>query len=210
MNVLSRLRRYYKNQARLGVTRSYGLLEFYLALQRARIARKFLPDSSKNGKVLDIGCGSYPIFLLTSRFVEKYGIDTLDSHGAGISRRIKMINHDIEKGERIPLQNGQVDAVTMLAVLEHVAYDRLPLLLREVFRILKPGGIYIITVPSSCSAMLLRLMAGIGLLSKVEIGDHQMLLRSWRIAEFLREAGFSYVKRGYFEFFLNRWFVAKK
>lgn len=69
--------KYLRNSVKIKVTRGYGLLEYFLAIQRARIANKFIEDTHKNGRILDIGCGSYPIFLLTSKFMEKIGIDRI-------------------------------------------------------------------------------------------------------------------------------------
>jgi len=57
------------------VTRGSGLLEGFLARQRSRQARTLIPPSSGNGRVLDIGCGSYPLFLVGSEFAEKFGLE---------------------------------------------------------------------------------------------------------------------------------------
>jgi len=56
-------------------TRGHGALEGYLARRRARKANQLIPSESRSGRLLDIGCGSYPYFLATTRFAEKWGVD---------------------------------------------------------------------------------------------------------------------------------------
>src|SRR2546423_15607544 len=57
------------------VTRGHGLLEGFLARQRVRRANSLIPESARAGRVLDIGCGTYPLFLLSTAFHERYGLD---------------------------------------------------------------------------------------------------------------------------------------
>ncbi|MDP2947815.1 MAG: hypothetical protein Q8N88_06895, partial [Nanoarchaeota archaeon] len=56
-------------------TRGTGLLEKYLAKKRAHMANKLIPESLRRGRILDVGCGETPFFLLNTKFNEKYGID---------------------------------------------------------------------------------------------------------------------------------------
>ena len=46
-----------------GMTRGKGLLEPMLADLRAQRANKLIPSTSRTGRILDIGCGTYPYFL---------------------------------------------------------------------------------------------------------------------------------------------------
>ena len=55
------------------------MLERFLAKKRAQTVIKLIPHSHGSGKVLDIGCGTYPYFLLNTGFSEKHGIDKYDS-----------------------------------------------------------------------------------------------------------------------------------
>ena len=63
------------------VTRGSGYLEKFLAKKRLQMANKLIPTSFRQGKILDIGCGSYPYFLLNTPFRKKYGIDPHVSTG---------------------------------------------------------------------------------------------------------------------------------
>ena len=56
-------------------TRGKGLLEPSLARLRANRANQLIPKSLRDGRILDIGCGSYPYFLSHTSFQEKFAID---------------------------------------------------------------------------------------------------------------------------------------
>ena len=61
------------------VTRGYGLLENMLSKFRARRADALIPDSSRHGRLLDIGCVKKPYFLLNVEIENKFGIDRWNS-----------------------------------------------------------------------------------------------------------------------------------
>src|SRR5262249_50924979 len=58
-------------------TRGTGKLEGFLAGRRARMADELIPERCREGRVLDIGHGSTPSFLIQTRFRERHGIDRL-------------------------------------------------------------------------------------------------------------------------------------
>ena len=103
------------------------------------------------GRILDVGCGLG--FLLSGVH------DTWEKHGVEISRLAA--EHAAQYGkiycgflEDANYQDGQFDVVVMYHVLEHVAE---PIsLLREVRRILKPGGKFICATPDFDSACARR------------------------------------------------------
>lgn len=206
----TRLRKFMRYFNGNNVTRSYGFLEYFLAILRARMAHKIISKEHKRNRILDIGCSSYPIFLLTSKFVEKFGIDKQYSAPTQVSKRFKLVHYDLEKDDLLPFEESFFDVVSMLAVIEHLEFNDSVQVLSEVYRVLKPGGICIITVPSTWTDKMLHTMAHLSLISRVEIEDHRSNLRSSRIVKILRQAKFSAINSGYFEFFMNRWFVAMK
>jgi SAM-dependent methyltransferase len=131
------------------------------------MAQSLIPSARRNGCIVDIGCGTSPLFLASSDFAEKIGLDK--SFNAGIiesfaSSNLKLIEHDIEKVVELPLESNSCDVVTMLAVIEHIEPHRLKSLLAEIYRILKPGGL-ILTTPAPWTDGLLRIMARMKLVS---------------------------------------------
>lgn len=92
------------------------------------------------GKLIDIGCGGKPYQDLYSPYVSYcFGVDHKDSlHG--LSRVDVAATAYV-----LPLRNCSVDTALSTAVLEHL--EEPAKALAEIFRILKPGGILIISAP---------------------------------------------------------------
>lgn len=190
-------------------TRGTGILEVFLAKQRASKANSFISKEQRSGKILDIGCGSYPYFLTSIDFKEKYGIDpSLTS--------LKLENITLEKLDvtknKLSFKNNYFNVVTMLAVFEHIEQDKLPEVLYEIKRVLKKDGIFIITTPAPWTDKLLRFMARFSLISSEEIHEHKHNHPRERIEGILVEAGFEKrkIRSGFFELFMNMWFTASK
>ncbi len=191
------------------VTRGDGFLEKFLARQRSRQANSLIPESARKGRVLDIGCGSHPLFLLNTRFAERYGLDRVPSNDFN-EQGITLINHDIEM-KRLPFEDDFFDVVTMLAVFEHLETPMLRSILTEIRRVLRPGGSYVMTTPAHWTGGILQLMARLKLVSNVEIDEHKGTYSHQQIASFLAAAGFdpSLTRQGSFEGGLNLWAVAR-
>lgn len=99
--------------------------------------------------ILDIGCSSgYTLRLLRRRMPQAvllgsdYIRGPLERLGAAIPD-LPLFQFDLT---RCPLETGSVDAVVLLNVLEHIEDDEQAI--RQVFRILKPGGVAAIEVPA--------------------------------------------------------------
>lgn len=107
-----------------------------------------LPKSRRRGRVLDVGCQAGS-FLATAKilgFDEVRGIDIAE-------QAVAHANKTFGEGTAIcgsfldqPFEANSFDVVTLWATLEHVPWpDRF---LREAFRVLKPGGLVALSVPS--------------------------------------------------------------
>lgn len=193
------------------VTRGFGLLEVFLAKKRAKIADNLIHPEHRKGRILDIGCGSFPYFLKATKFNEKHGIDgaIITEPFKNESICLKQIN--VEK-QKIPYSDNYFNVVIMLAVFEHINPENLSFVLKEIKRVLKKDGIFILTTPTPWSIPILSLLSKVHFISKVEINDHKNAFSSTMITNILQRAGFSKnkISNGYFEFFLNMWMTAKK
>lgn len=201
----------------ISVTRGTGLLESYLSKERCKKANQLIQPSHCNGRILDIGCGTYPYFLTTTRCVEKIGIDKVKQNSKAeeltkMSNGIEIINHDIEKPSHLPFSDNYFDVVTMLAVFEHLDPANILNVFFEVNRILKENGDFILTTPAVWSDKLLRIMAILNLVSREEIDEHKSVFSVKEIISFLDKGNFQHnkISYGYFEMFLNVWIVARK
>lgn len=196
------------------VTRGHGRLEPFLARQRTRQAHKLLGANHHEGRVLDIGCGSYPFFLVSTNFAEKYGLDRVAVSVTDDVRakNVKVIEYDLTAGRELPFDAGFFDVVTMLAVFEHLDRPILEHLLTEVHRILRDGGLYVMTTPAKWTEGLLTLLARLGMVSHEELDEHKATYRRPEIESILVKNGFApgQVRVGFFEAGMNIWATAVK
>jgi SAM-dependent methyltransferase len=105
---------------------------------RAVNAEKYMAPAKSH---LDIGCGD-GYFLRRSKCDERFGLDIL------LGDEVK---------DKLDFQDSYFDYVTMLAVIEHLAQPMA--IIKEIARILKPGGKCIITTPKKSSSWILKLYA---------------------------------------------------
>jgi len=179
-----------------------------------KMADYLIPDTLRTGRIVDVGCGSYPFFLLNTVFQEKYGIDkvgkdiTDDSDG----KKIHISKFNFENEGTLPYQDNFADIVTLLAVIEHIDPERVLNILREIKRILKNDGMLIITTPAAWTDSLLRLLAKFNIVSKKEINEHKDVYTHSKIQTLLLQAEFrnDHIRCGYFELYMNIWATAKK
>ena len=113
------------------------------------LSRKYLPEK---GRLLDIGLGDGYFLKLMSRY-------DVTMHGFDISGFIiqNIVNNSSEFATRphlhvgsidlIPYRDDSFDIVTACDILEHVPSRAFEDALIEIKRILKPGGVFIGTLP---------------------------------------------------------------
>lgn len=107
---------------------------------RDMLLGKHFRSGNRKGLLVDLGCGPRPYYKLYSPYFEKtLGTDLPDSP-------FPKENIDIYcSATEIPLENNSVDTVLSTEVMHDMAEPRL--MLREINRILKPGGEVILTTP---------------------------------------------------------------
>ena len=196
-----------------GYTRGRGVLEPLLARLRMQRANALIPAGLRSGRILDIGCGSFPYFLAHTAFREKFAVDQLRMPPeTAAQNQIEFYTLNLNESPRLPFSNEYFDAVTLLAVVEHLNPDSMALLFQESCRVLKTGGMLILTTPAAWSDGLLKMMARMNLVSAEEIHEHAFAYTLPLLGWHFGQAGFkmSKVKFGYFEFLLNMWATAEK
>jgi len=106
--------------------------------------RKAAPRA--RGRLLDVGCGNKPYQPIFAPHVTEYiGIEheaTFIATAAGHRGTRPDLTYD---GQRLPLPDGAFDTVLNVQVLEHTPRPRV--LISEMARVLKPGGLLILTAP---------------------------------------------------------------
>lgn len=106
----------------------------------------FLPSK---GKLLEVGCavGFFLEIAQTSGW-EVQGVE-LATWAGQYAREKTKVNVTTGKLEDIKFPDSYFDAVVMIELIEHTQNPAI--FLKEVYRILKPGGIILITTPNSKS-----------------------------------------------------------
>jgi 2-polyprenyl-3-methyl-5-hydroxy-6-metoxy-1,4-benzoquinol methylase len=196
------------------VVEGCGPVDLFLAKQRYKIACRQIKSAGGNGRILDIGCGGEPLFLRSVDFTEKYGLDkNIVSDGSErlTENGITLINYNIDK-EKLPFGENYFDVVSMLAVYEHIEPQNLVSVHRDIYRILKPNGMYIMTTPAFWTAGLLTFLANARIISDAPIREHKGSYKYSDVSPVLEQAGFRKHKfnHGYFEFFMNMWVTGRK
>lgn len=96
------------------------------------------------GEILDIGCGKMPYKSTILQSAEVTSYTGLDIEGALVYS--EELAPDFRwDGKRMPFADGQFDCAMATEVLEHCPDPEL--VLRESFRVLRPGGVLFLTVP---------------------------------------------------------------
>jgi SAM-dependent methyltransferase len=171
------------------------------------MANRLIPAPARDGRLLDIGCGSHPFFLLQAPVARRWGVDKLVPPEGRTLDRISLLHHDAEQSARLPFDDDAFDVVTMLAVFEHIPPDSLVPLLADVRRVLRGTGTFIMTTPAGWADPILRAMARLRLVSPEEIDEHQDRYDRTAIRRRLVDAGFPEpaIETGTFELGMNLW-----
>jgi SAM-dependent methyltransferase len=131
---------------------------------RARAARPWIPEGSQ---VLDIGClqGQF-LHDLGDRIGPSIGLDPLAS--PRVEERYEILAMAFEEPSSFP--DFAFDAIVMLATLEHII-DKEPLA-RECYRLLRPDGRLIITVPSPLVDRIMDLLCRLRVADGMSLEQH--------------------------------------
>jgi SAM-dependent methyltransferase len=105
-------------------------------------------------RVLDLGCGTgRHLILFANEGFEVYGLDAAPE-GIEIAKNwlaeknlsCELIVHQME--EKFPFQDSFFDAVISIQAMHHNKIEKIKFTIREIGRVLKPGGLLFITVPT--------------------------------------------------------------
>jgi SAM-dependent methyltransferase len=175
-------------------------------LQGARI-RICLPYISGCPRVVDVGAHQGELFqALGDRLARGHGIEPRAQTPVARDRYV------IEPGffpQVTPDGPGSWDAVTLLAVLEHIPAMNQKAVAQACFTLLRPGGRVVITVPSPAVDRILAVLKALRLIDGMSLEEHHGF-RPDDTTRIFSAPQFSLVCRRSFQLGLNNLFVFEK
>jgi SAM-dependent methyltransferase len=112
---------------------SHNIYEYVMSKLRSARARTF--EQLRNKSRIFLYAGHVPEMKEYKKFV---GLSLSQSDG-------RHIHHDVT--QKHPLRDDCVDVYQSEDVFEHISYDGLPVVVDEIYRILKPGGVFRLSLP---------------------------------------------------------------
>ncbi|MBX7199374.1 MAG: class I SAM-dependent methyltransferase [Rhodospirillaceae bacterium] len=111
----------------------------------------------KDAKVLDLGCGNGAISRAIAKAHKSASVTALEvdtvQHEANLAGpQLPNLEFGLGGAERIPAEDETFDIVLMMMSLHHVPLDGMAQALREVRRVLLPGGLLYVAEPPFAGA----------------------------------------------------------
>lgn len=95
-------------------------------------------------KMLDIGCGDGATELFIHNYLPSWKVEAIDISEKSITRatekKIPNAVFSMYDGSVIPFSDNNFDIVFIAAVMHHIDFSLHATLLKEIYRVLKPGG----------------------------------------------------------------------
>lgn len=147
---------------------------------------------SPGAKLLDIACGPGTFIGTLDASIEAVGVDiaapqisyATEQYGAPGKQFVK-----IDPGP-LPFEDNHFDIATCIELIEHLTPEQVTQVLSEARRVLKPGGLLLVSTPNYHSGWPL-LEVIVNRLSELSYADqHINKFYSSRLRQLLRELGF--------------------
>jgi SAM-dependent methyltransferase len=140
-------------------------------------------------RILDVGCGTGTMLAYLASYGKAQGVD-VDEEAVGYCHERGLVDVQLGAAETLPFEDGSFDLVTALDVIEHLDDDAAAL--REMRRVLRPGGQVLVTVPAH------RFMWG----DQDEVNMHKRRYVAVEIRDRLTANGFDVLRLSYMNAFM--------
>ena len=156
---------------------------------RRKILTSFVEDicrrvTDRRPRILDVGCGTGANLLMLSKYGDAEGVDVSED-ALAFCRERGLENVKLGAAEALPYDDGTFDLVTALDVVEHLDDDLAGL--REMRRVLRPGGRVLLFVPTFMFLWGLQ----------DDVSNHRRRYRLPELRRVLEQAGFEIERTTY-------------
>ena len=154
--------------------------------------------TDRRPRILDVGCGTGANLLMLSKYGDAEGVD-ISEDALAFCRERGLDKVKLGAGEELPYEDNSFDLVTAFDVVEHMDDDLAGL--REMRRVLRPGGRVLLFVPTFMFLWGLQ----------DDVSHHRRRYRLSQLRRVLEQAGFGVERMTYANvtFFLPILFVRK-
>ena len=140
--------------------------------------------TDRRPRILDVGCGTGANLLMLSQYGDAEGVDVSED-ALSFCRERGLDKVRLGAGEELPYDDGTFDLVTAFDVVEHMDDDLAGL--REMRRVLRPGGRVFLFVPTFMFLWGLQ----------DDVSNHRRRYRLPELRRVLEEAGFEIERATY-------------
>jgi len=140
--------------------------------------------TDRRPRILDVGCGTGANLLMLSQYGDAEGVDVSED-ALAFCRERGLDKVRLGAAEELPYEDGTFDLVTALDVVEHLDDDLAGL--REMRRVLRPGGRVLLFVPTFMFLWGLQ----------DDVSNHRRRYRLPELQRVLEQAGFEIERTTY-------------
>ena len=140
--------------------------------------------TDRRPRILDVGCGTGANLLMLSKYGDAEGVDVSED-ALAFCRERGLQNVKLGAGEELPYEGGTFDLVTAFDVVEHMDDDLAGV--KEMRRVLRPGGRVLIFVPAFMFLWGLQ----------DDVSNHRRRYRMSELRRVLEQAGFEVERTSY-------------
>ena len=156
---------------------------------RRKILAGFVEDicrrvTDRRPRILDVGCGTGANLIMLSKYGDAEGVDVSED-ALAFCRERGLDKVKLGAGEALPYEEGTFDLVTAFDVVEHMDDDLAGL--REMQRVLRPGGRVLLFVP------MFMFLWGL----QDDVSHHRRRYRFSQLRRVLEQAGFEIERTTY-------------
>lgn len=119
-----------------------GADSFYFAEMKVALLQQF--EKNEKLELLDVGCGDGTTEIFIRQYFPAWRVNAIDVSAESIKlaaeKNIPNTSFSLYDGINIPLKDNEVNLVFIAGVLHHVNFSLHNQLVKEIARVLKPGG----------------------------------------------------------------------